>query len=342
MRHATRAHGAASAGIFVLLACGCSSAPLEGETARRMVAGEPLPRVVGLEVDCEGERLFGSREEWTEDLVRVLEQLDVCTDIRTAAGATPRADCDMLVTVSILRRGRPRGPSADDAGFETHVETQGSVLGVVAWSTVPLLPWWIDDVSVDPDLLVRIDRSLPEAAGEIQWSTDARPIRVPPVQTCFLDRHDFLSWETLGAVFVPPFVFDDPDEEQLVEAIGPRLREELAIQVAAIIKGSSLSFELLRNVRVEGDAADGFFLAYQSSPELASLEVHVDPDRSPRIVKNVVETEREAAGRLPLGTLTKTGSIAGRILRIEALGKSGSLVRYSVNVPEGARVVGSD
>jgi hypothetical protein len=307
----------------VLSLLGCASTPLEeareGETAGPAL---PLQRAVALVVEIEPglESLYGTDDEWRADFLRVAAELDACARLVPEG---EKDEADMTVTVGLSRAG----PTEPD------IQTTGAFLDFLAWSTIPFLPLWIPDVSIQPELEVRVQRQLRSVESVTIPLFEAQPPRTDRVSTCYLDRRPFFSWPTLGALLVPPFVFSGTDRERIEERIGAWVREATAVQVATIVRESrpnDMGDELLSGLAVRAGPASKPVLTFTAAPALR------------RVVASVAGKEvgkAESAGsppsRLELD-LSAVSAVDGAPshVRVLAVGnRTGLSLRYTVRVP---------
>jgi len=223
-----------------LLAAACASVP---EThpgvvdLRENVA--TLPRTVAIEIGTleEGDpAVFGTRDDWEAEFRRVFEAADVAADV------VPHDVADLRIHVELVDRD-PKDPAVD---------REGALLWFLAWSTVPLLPWIIEDVQVDPGVGVDMRWALREGGEPESLSIDLGGY----VESASLwDRQPFWAWRTFAAIVVPPFAWPElrkTDRGELAETIGDRVRFEVALRVAKAVKMNvRIDNELLRDVSAE-------------------------------------------------------------------------------------------
>jgi hypothetical protein len=316
--------------LFSLVVAGCAltlgaCASTSLERQEEVAAVPELPRAICVRVDsADGDAgPYGSRDEWREDLTRRLRE-----DLKVAPavwGPEERdwREADMLVVVTLF----PRAPK------EPEVDAQGALLDLVTWSWLPLLPWWIADVDVDPGLSFKVTLLLCREMGEDDFERlQDLPNAVRPIRTCLRDRYPALSWATLGALLLPPFVFSAGDPHHLAESISEAVRREVAVEVAAIIKNAHLADEeLLKDLDVT-EGADGPALVYEARPDLWKVTARLESGASeedllPLQPPGAADTVR---GRLPLGNLLASATEAVELLRVEAVSRTGDRLYYTI------------
>ena len=306
--------------------CSCASTPLDRKEARDVAAMARVPRVIWIKVNCPGGDLFGSREDWSDDLWDVFRDLNVCTSVLTEDDG-PEDAADMQVVVD-LEKGQPGDP---------RIDAQGAILDFLSWSVVPPLMLWIADVRVDPGARARVTAAALPGKKEIPLPLG--PMESPALRTCELERFPFFSWPTLGAIFVPPFIFKHPDPVHLEASIGDAVRMEVALRIAEIVKMTGDQDELLSGLRVE-DAV----LEYIPTPDLKEMVFWVEPaepgnGRLHPGPTGSVYVEYEEGKARPRLTRSIQDLISGRegdelLLRIEASSRhDGQTHRYSVPIP---------
>ncbi|MBI4602494.1 MAG: hypothetical protein HY721_11095 [Planctomycetes bacterium] len=320
--------------LLPLLACASILGACAADPLKALRDEPPVPRAVAvrLHLHVAGDGCYGAQRQWEEDFVRVFEGLRVAAAVW---GADREADADLLVEVRL----RPSPPA------EPEVDARGAFLDFLAWSTVPLVPLWIPDVNVSPGLRYEIERKLRSMDGAWQPAWEPAPREASAVITCFRERRPFLSWPTLGALFVPPFVFQGTDPEHFEASVAPRLREDVAVQAARVVKGSFLpERELLEDFRV-ARAGSAIVLAYRPLPALRKIKVTLEPaepglERSEEEVLPF-EGSTPALRRLGIGRLLEGRSAPPRLVRIEAIGERGAPLRYTIPFPSGSTPSGS-
>lgn len=240
--------------VLVLLAgaflSACAASHLETEEAREVRAAKPLQRALRLAVELRGEdaALYGDKSQWENDLRHFLDALKVSEVPISDASLEP--DMELAVVVSPVQ-AKPT------------VVPEGALLDVLIWMTVPFLPLWIKDVEVEPGL--RVEIQLSPVVEEMDSGSQVSSKRPPPdpvdlhsVPTNMLERYPFFSWETLGAVLLPPFVFQHGDAEHMGAEIGDEVRWQAALEIAGLVKRvdpqellTDVSIEVLPNGEVE-------------------------------------------------------------------------------------------
>lgn len=313
--------------IQAALACalafsGCAAQPREGEAPPRNDAG--LIRTVAVAVECSPDGYYGTREEWTEAILDAIWAEGLCTAV-WESGDEVRVPPDITVAVAI-KSGAPGPPD---------VETQGALLGFLAWSTIPFLPWWISDVNVDPGVEVTVERELQVPGKEGAGTVSVPPSRfkLEPILTDLRERYPLLSWSTLGQVLLPPTLFKQGDPEQLEESLGPEVRRRASLQVAGILATTAfVEKELIESldVRWVGNQA---FLCFAPSPDLYHLSVQLAG--SSRKIEKIVKDPSGRNERVALKSLLSGRAPEGKLLQVLAYGPEGVLP-YSVAVTSGS------
>ncbi len=316
-----------AAGLLVAGLLGCASTPVERARAQDASQLAPsLPRSVAIRVqlDAGTGSLYGTKAEWLADIHRILEILDACARVMPEGQAS---EADMIVTIQLSR----------SAPAEPDIQPTGAFLDFLAWSTVPLLPLWIPDVNVRPELHVRLTRSLRSLEGAAMALPPAEH-DADPVSTSYLDRRPFFSWPTLGAIFVPPFVFKGTDAEHVEGEIGAWVREATAVHVADIVRGSRREDgELLRGLGLQADGASGSVLAFTPGPGLRRVVARVDDEKVGQ--RDLKLSEADAARPVPLKLSLSLRSRGGAPTHVSVLAvgnRPGLALRYTVRVPREA------
>ncbi|MBI4582886.1 MAG: hypothetical protein HY717_02460 [Planctomycetes bacterium] len=306
--------------------CACSSSPLERPENQELKDRPPIPRAVSLQVDCQDPERFGADEEWARDLANFFRELNVCSEAWIAGKRQPQ-EADMEVKISILKSAAPKPPGWDK---------QAALLNFFAWSAIPILPWFIEDVVVDPGLDVQVSWSLhpkeETPSGLDGWSVD--PIwSVDPVPTSFRDRYPLLSWSTPAALLLPPFLLQSGDPKHLFQAIGGRIRSKVVLEVARRIKTRQPEDELLWNLRIE-EEPQGRALLFNAHPNLGQVSIWLDSDAS-KPLKQPIEWRENRSGpeRISLAEIFAAPARQGQFLRLEALSRLGQRLRYSLPLP---------
>ena len=240
---------------------GCSLTPLETETAQEFAREKYIPRIVSISVTFDGDEseCFGSEDEWNEDLTQAFQDLNVAAAVwSTGEEEETGEEADLAVTLTVSRGTR----SSEEV--DRDLAGQGAFLNFLAWSVpVPILPMCLEDVQVVPDLSARVKLSV--RAGDAQSGADEVDLLAEneniAIMTSFLERYEFFSWATLGALFVPPFVFREGNPEHLANSIASRVRAEVAWELAKLIKEWDLEDkELLKDLAVRKGAEGRHFL----------------------------------------------------------------------------------
>jgi hypothetical protein len=267
-----------------VLLCSCASGSPAREEFDKLRALPSLPRCIALRVHVGPESAasaadasgvpdtsapFGTLQSWQEDLRRVFVELEVGSGV-----VESEAEADLVVDVQV---SKPRATRAE-------IVAQGALLSFLAWSTVPLLPWWIEEVEVDLGLELEVETSLRE-----DWDTrkpplpgpvDRTKLSAPPELTCLLDRRPPISWQTLAALFVPPFVFREADPERLEQRVGASLRARAAFAVAKLVKETPHDSELLGEPKLRWEG-DRLLLEFKPHRDLGQIWYRFSDEDSP-------------------------------------------------------------
>lgn len=296
----------------------CVSNPLESEEARQLASERPLPRAIFVEVECQ-EESYGTETEWGEDIANVLWYLGVSELVR-CQGEKVREEFDVKIHVKIEKF------SADSD--ERSVDSRGAMLGVLSWMTVPFLPLWIEDVNVGSGLTVKVSQALRTAAGD--WgppSAETNEISGMVVPTNMLDRYPFLSWPTVGALFVPPFIYQHGNREHLDRSIAERVRLGAAVQIARAIKKEG-SDELLKDLQVERDTDGRLIVSGVARRDVSRVALRMGKTEFDETRLSYTRNLRERwEYKIP------EDAVAGRYLRIEAFDRDGSMMPYTMRIP---------
>jgi hypothetical protein len=318
--------------ILPVLAAGCASSPLETPEAVEIAAEPPLPRAILVKVRCDREDLFGSRAEWCSAVAEAFRELKVGAAVWTEDEISPDA-ADLVVDLRIDKNETPRDPE---------IQGQSALLTTLAWSSIPFLPWFLHDVHHDPGFIATVNVG---AASENGWSpmipSPEKKRTVAAVPTSLRERYPILSWSTLAVIAVPPFTFQGGDRERVIQAIAPRARANVALDLAGLVKGAQLQSrkELLGDLSLELSGAS-CSLHYEPAGDLGKISVRIEP-LDPRIpwpegmFKETIIPYPPVDKVLPLGDLPSPLPAPGLLLRIEAFGRRGARARYSLAIPSG-------
>lgn len=225
--------------VLASLGSSCSMSAHRDRLATDLARRPPIPKSVELVVDCRGDVVstFGAAPEWEKSLESVLaDELGLSEVIETSSTlqGRPRGSPEKPLDSDLRLRLKVSGAGTSP---DTTVRTQGAILDFVAWSTVPFLPLFIDDVEVKPALDIELSVDTRVLSG---WrSTDEPGDFVPPVATNMLERYPLASWQTLAVLVVPPFFFDGSEEGHLEASIAPHVRRNVAIEIARLVKRAS-------------------------------------------------------------------------------------------------------
>ena len=284
----------------------------------------PLPHSICLRVRCEGKKLetWGTEEEWREDLVTALRDEFHVSEVIYHNGEMSRKpdDADVSLRVRVVPV-RPRG--AD-------VESSAAVLDILAYITIPLLPLWIRDVRKDPGLRLEVDATFTCAGSE---AIDEAPVELPDLLTSLLDRFPFFSWTTLGAVLVPPFVFEGEDRSEHMEAsMGSRVRRLGAAKLAPALKRLRLDPEgLIRDIRVSRGQA-GTELSFEIHKDVSAVIIRAGQRTSMPLMTKTFALGKKEPQRVFCGL---PSDVAVARIEVESLGLR-SVVRCYTQVIEEA------
>lgn len=316
-----------------LLITSCASDPMKRPEVVQLSKEEPLPRTIRMKVVCDEKSLFGGEEDWIRDISRIFEELNVCTKV-WREGDEKAKDADMAVQIIL---------EAKEPFQQTEIDGQGALLDTLAWSTLPFVPWFIHDVQVDPGLQMRIQgESLP---SQIPMTSEGElVVECPSIKSSLKDRRTFFSWQTLGCLVVPPFLFRGSDGEHLAGSISEEVRLEVAFSAAKVVKNSWLQGkeELLRDLKI-GRSGEDWFLSGVPSQNLLKLTLRIqpaDPGTALSHQKTIEEFVKFGAKTTDptqwnLEKLNPDLFEKGALLRIDALGRDDRRLRYTVPLPAG-------
>jgi hypothetical protein len=285
--------------------------------------GHRLPMAVHLTMNVPPEGLFGTSEEWTDEVIGALLESRACADA-WADGDPPGPGPDMELVVDLSAR-EPR-PSER--------EVQGALIDFLAWSTVPPTMLWVPDVRIDPGL--HFGLSAFEPAGEAPILLGEGDADCPFIKTCHLDRNAFLAWKTLGAVLVPPFIFKEPDREHLAGEIAGDVRRAVADAIVRRVRSAPWPIEGLRALEVSY-GNDGVPILH-IDPDLnaiAKVLARVEqlrPRKTSKAIEIPVRLDRKPPDR-PLPFPGFDGE--GRFLRVEVVRRDGKRSRLTFPLPPG-------
>ncbi len=302
--------------------CSCSTQP----PAVEELFPQPLPFSVSLDLDemPAALALYGTTDEWRNDILAVLDAARLCHDLRRAGdGGNP----DVSVHVAF--------PAAEE--HRTEVDVPSAFVTTIAWSCVPPLHLFVRDVAVFPGVRLTVtltrEAALPDRKIEHQAA----------VYTSYLQRYPFFSWETLGSILLPSFVFSSGEPKHMLPAIAPRVRADIACAIAREIGGSALrpADDLLRNPRLQR-AGEALVLHAEGSADLHMLLLRLDdPDAAAfhtRILPPAPLGGEAAPIAIPLDPAALAGAPRARLLRIQATPRSigRASERYSLRIDDGA------
>jgi hypothetical protein len=218
---------------------------------------------------CDGkeEETWGTVEEWQEDLVASLRDDFQLSDLiyHSEAGKQEHADVFLLLRV------------APDTPSKPEVEVSAALLDVLAYVTIPLLPIWIRDVRKDPGLRLELTASF-VGQSSVDKLEDTIDRELPALVTSLLERSPLFSWTTLGAIVLPPFLFEGDDRSEHMEAsMGARVRRLAAATLAPAIRLKLLKSDpkgLVRDIKVSRGPS-GTELSFDVHEEVQAVSVHV-------------------------------------------------------------------
>ncbi len=314
---------------LVLMLSSCQSNPMDWPETMELAEKPSLPRTVGIRLEVRDPECFGAAAEWAESLTRHFQELNVCT--ATLTDQEPSfGEADMVVKVVISKIVPP---------FEPAIATEPALLDFMAWSAVPLLPWFIDDVEIDPAVSAMVTWTLrPQDEGPL----GPNEVSIAPISTSLRDRYPLLSWPTAGALIMPPFVFREGDKDHLAQSLGARIRSEMAIEIARIIKTSRADNELLWNLWLE-EGKEGAMLVFNADADLGKVWVSVDgQDDAKSEFPIKIGSGDTNEQRLHMQKMIQGAGPGNRFLKIEALGHSGRRLRYSLPLTYSPRAVALD
>jgi hypothetical protein len=263
---------------------------------------------------------FGRPEEWSEELRRVFEELDVCTAVFGPASDTGNAD--VLLTLTLERQ--PARPP--------QLRSPAGILDLIAW-VLPVVSWWAQNVAVDPGFACQVAMKIcgPTADQIIKVSSTTGDVDI--VYTSFHERQALPSWKHLVAVLIPAFLFRDHDSEHLERTLRDRVRKGLARELALLVKQFRLSNELFKDITLhtEGDSVE---LRYEPHPDLGKIEYWVESGG--RVARGeyfqpVEESVHMSSLRLDI---PPTAIQAGQLLHLEAIDRTAKrCLPYTLRVP---------
>lgn len=318
---------------------GCSSSPLDTQEALELRQEVRSPRTLHVNLTFPGDPLYGERSEWEASIREVFEDLKVCADV--GFDHDPRqADAEVALSLEDLR--------TSGQWEKTRIVAGGAVLDFLAWGWVPFLPLWVDDVEVVPETRMHVSvhlHGVDRKAVSDSWC--------PPLETCHRERFPFLSWKTLGAILVPPFVFQDPDPEHFAESVAEDVRLQLACAVATQVKRATrlgADEDLLYRLELRPREGENGHWVLEYEPDYRLLQEMTfevvalkDPDRSPVMFRSAQhipfhaesrprdENDRFLRRQFPLGEIE---GHEDRLLRIRARGRDGRTMSYSLRFEE--------
>ncbi|MBI4582838.1 MAG: hypothetical protein HY717_02220 [Planctomycetes bacterium] len=312
----------------IFLACSpcllpaCASDPLGRPEVIELAENRPtLPRSVSIQVNpiLNGVERYGDRDSWVQELKQVFHHLKVCSAVWDGA-ADPTRQADMTVEI-LLENGTPAEPEID---------TQAATLDFFAWSAVPLLSWWIRDVSMDPGIKGQVVRTILLPSGQGAESLEEAGFAAPAILTNLRERYPLKAWPTLGGIFLPPFAFSSRDLDHFCGVASARVRREVAIRAARAVKEARSKKELLSDLAVEGS-----LLKCRADLALGGLRCRLEgSELEPQ--EQVIPFDRREADEWIEIDLSRWLSVSGdgdSLLRIEAYGQDGRALPYSVRLP---------
>jgi hypothetical protein len=286
----------------------------------------PHPRCVWLDLSWEG--VEAPQEEEVEAAVTGFlgGELRAATCVWRTQDRRPQAD--LLVEASLRKARETQSRINWD---NSQVEFLFGVLPVV----LPLagLTWWLPDVYVDTGLEVAIRVQRLETDTEDSVREVSR--RVPELVTSLRDRQPFLSWSTLGGLFVPACVFGAVQDEHLQQTMQDRLRFAIAVEIARELKGQD-DQEVLSDFHI-CPYGDRDLLTYEAAPDLWHVSVRLGgsgPGDGTLVHSSLLQLDdsRAAQGRRQRILLPRLdeAEVRSRVLRIEAVDRTGKRYHYSL------------
>jgi len=217
-------------------------------------------------VTCDGDEVetWGSAEEWREDLVTILRDQFRVSEVIFHSGAGDPAEADVNLEIRVI----------PISARKAEVESSAAVLDVLAYVTIPLLPLWIRDVRKYAGVKLELTVSYVCAHNEGESPIKDTIEDVPGLLTSLLERSSVFSWTTLGAILVPPFVFEGEDRsEHMKAAMGPRVRRLAAAAVAYSLKQLRVhSEELIWDVQLR-QGPEGPVLSFEVHPNVGAFTI---------------------------------------------------------------------
>ncbi len=262
------------------LLCSCSA-----HSDRTFLEGQaPLfTKNLCIDVKCDGvgERPYGKNLDWQQSLEATLWDLGISEEI---CGVSDSKHADMKVEFHVK-------DLSSDNGSDNEIIWQGAILDFIAWSTIPLLPLWIQDVEVDTG--ISVDMVIYQRTGQADdlWTPlkiNNEDVRYPVVggesterihiSTSMLDRYPVFSWQTLMVLVLPPFVFTGGDRDHLQMTIAEEVRRHVGELAASFLREYSWSVqfdELIRKIELK-DLGDQIEFTFHMRSDLNIIKFSSD------------------------------------------------------------------
>jgi hypothetical protein len=300
--------------------CACNAnAPIPEDEPR-------LPFVMSLVLDEVPPELapYGTKDEWRRDVLDVFEASRLCHALQ---GADAAGSPDVTITLNLRAVADAR----------TEIDVPAAVVTTLAWSCVPPLHFFVRDVAVFPDV-----------CASVKWTGTAADARTIPPQgpfyASYLQRYPFFSWETLGSILIPSFVFSGGDREHMLSAIAARVRGDVARRIAKELRGGVLrADDLLKNPELYR-TGDTLTLQAEPSAVLYKITLRLDDDAAPfdqRILPLVLRSEMAAPLRIRIDCAKFPAAPRPTLLHITAEPRTigGRIEHYTLRIDDngGAR-----
>ncbi len=278
----------------------------------------PLPLLVSLNLDEISPELapYGTAEEWRRDILDVFDASNLCLTCRDEKAPD---NADVAITLNLH--------ATADAG--TEIDVPSAVVTTLAWSCVPPLHLFVRDVAVTPEL-----------HATVEWRrAAASPVREIDYRGTFyasyLQRYPFFSWETLGSILVPSFVFSGGERAHLLSSLAGRVRGEAAHAIAKQLRGElTRADDLLRDIELRR-TGDAYVLRATPGIDLYTIALRVD-DAAPFYdePQPPVPSTAGTVVEIRFGGTKLPAAPPPRLLRIEAAPRTldGTPERYTLRI----------
>lgn len=319
-----------------------------------------LPLSVGCTVETRSDRFAVANSHRLEQVVRIkvdgshLRYFEDPAQLPAAVVQHLQNDFDLASVVWLDEPGGDEGPDPD-AFLEIKIEDKAKdaerkeeslgdpkldLSAAFLQLGLPTIPvgvtgWWLPYVEVDTG--IRVDAQFRPVGCVAPGGGDPRPTTVREaviLPTSFLERYDFVSWETLGSIFLSPLPFQNSDTDRFVETIRKRLAFEVAYAIAENLKNLPRSREaLIRDVEFD---VDGSVRILDPSKDLWKIEVELESQESVKARKvfrfPLDYTPSPVSTPLALDDLLDEAE-AGDLVRVRVCGRRGGIERYTLLVP---------